>query len=96
MLISVLRITGTRNPNFLRRWAFLQNIARRFTRSEEDSEKVTVRSEISTWWVVLAVTFGILYDEKILWIVNPIMTPSKSHGRLHDVVIYCIKTIKPA
>ena len=31
-----------------------------------------MRSEISTWWVVLAVTFGILYEEKNFWIVNPI------------------------
>ena len=36
----------------------------RLPRSEEDLEKVTVRSEISTWRVVLAVTFGILLRRK--------------------------------
>ena len=51
----------TRNPNFLRRWAFLPTFACVFiARSEEDLEKVTVRSEFSTWRVVLAVTFGTL------------------------------------
>ena len=40
-------------------------------RSEEDLVKVTVRSEISTWRVVMAVTFGILYEEKNFWIVKP-------------------------
>ena len=43
----------------------------RLPRSEEFSENVTVRSEISTWRVVLAVTFGILFEEKKNWIVNP-------------------------
>ena len=33
----------------------------RLPRSEDDSEKVKVRSEISTWRVVLAVTFGIFF-----------------------------------
>ena len=32
--------------------------------SEEDLEEVTVQSEISTWQVVLVVTFGTLYEEK--------------------------------
>ena len=45
----------------------------RLPRSEEFSENVTVRSEISTWQVVLAVTFGILFEEKKNWIVNPIL-----------------------
>ena len=30
-----------------------------------------MRSEISTWQVVLVVTFGISYEEKNFWIVNP-------------------------
>ena len=43
----------------------------RVYREERDSEKVTVRSEISTWRAVLAVTFGILCDENFFGILNP-------------------------
>ena len=50
----------------------------RLSRSEEDLEKVTVRSEFSTWRVVLAVTFGILYEEKIFSIVKPCPRASPS------------------
>ena len=50
---------------------FCQHLHACLSRSEEDLEKVTVRSEFSTWRVVLAVTFGTLYEEKIFSIVNP-------------------------
>ena len=35
-------------------------------------EEVTVQSEISTWQVQLAVTFGALYEEKFGGIMNTI------------------------
>ena len=49
----------------------------RLLRSEEDLKKGNVRFEVNTWRVLLAVTFGTFYGEKIFWIVNPIF---KSHG----------------
>ena len=50
---------------------FRKDLHARLPRSEEDLEKVTVRSEFSTWRVVLAFTFGTLYEEKSFSIVNP-------------------------
>ena len=50
---------------------FRKHLHARLPRSEEDLEKVTVRSEFSTWRVVLAFTLRTLYEEKIFSIVNP-------------------------
>ena len=44
----------------------------RLLRTEEDLKKGNVRFEINTSRVLLAVTFGTFYGEKIFWIVNPI------------------------
>ena len=57
-------------PIFCVGWHFSKTLHTRLQQSEEDLEKVTVRSEISTWWLVLAVTFGILYEAKFFGIVN--------------------------
>ena len=49
-------------PTFYVSWHFRKISHLRLPRSEEDLEKVTLQSEISTWWVL---TFVTLYEKKI-------------------------------